>query len=185
MERFSLRAHYQPKRGTLWELQLVPDKPNGGTSGSERVLGSVSTNVSINWLREIVRPHFQALTPPRDADKFGARSEPVLLGNDAGMRLALAFSAARYLVKPRQRRQFREGLAEMPPEVVLYWFTLCFYGQRTAAARAALRTLLAYDEPAPPRRRPAKKPSRTFFDPETPSFLELFDTDEANADDTQ
>jgi len=62
-----------------------------------------------------------------------------------GMRLALAFSAARWLVTPRQRRLFREGLEELPSEVVLYWFTLCFYGYRQAAGRAALRTLFTHE----------------------------------------
>jgi hypothetical protein len=61
------------------------------------------------------------------------------------MRLALAFSAARWLVTPRQRRLFRAGLEELPSEVVLYWFTLCFYGYRQAAGRAALRTLFTHE----------------------------------------
>src|SRR2546422_896524 len=47
----------------------------------------------------------------------------------------------------RQRRLFREGLEELPSEVVLYWFTLCFYGYRQAAGRAALRTLFTHEEP--------------------------------------
>jgi hypothetical protein len=63
------------------------------------------------------------------------------------MRLALAFSAARWLATPRQRRLFREGLEELPSEVVLYWFTLCFYGYRQAAGRAALRTLFTHEDP--------------------------------------
>jgi hypothetical protein len=29
--------------------------------------------------------------------------------------------------------------------VVLYWFTLCFYGYRQAAGRAALRTLFTHE----------------------------------------
>jgi hypothetical protein len=43
---------------------------------------------------------------------------------------------------------FCEGLEELPSEVVLYWFTLCFYGYRQSAGRAALRTLLTHEEPA-------------------------------------
>jgi hypothetical protein len=31
--------------------------------------------------------------------------------------------------------------------VILYWFTLCFYGYRQAAGRVALRTLLTHEEP--------------------------------------
>jgi hypothetical protein len=63
------------------------------------------------------------------------------------MRLALAFASARYLTRPAQRAMFRSGLLELPAEVVLYWFTLCFYGYRQQAGRAALRTLLTYEQP--------------------------------------
>ena len=60
------------------------------------------------------------------------------------MRLALAFSAARWLPGAAQRRMFRDALAALPAEVLLYWFTLCFYGYRQAAGRAALRVLLTH-----------------------------------------
>ena len=63
------------------------------------------------------------------------------------MRLALAFASARYLTKPAIREAFRKGLEDLPEEVVLYWFTLCFYGYRQQAGRAALRTLLTYEQP--------------------------------------
>lgn len=151
MEKFRLRVQHQPKKGNIWELHLLPDAP-GAAPAAARLLGSVSTQASINWLREICRPYFERPEIRRDVERFGARTEPVFLKPEDGMRLALAFTAARYLPKPRQRRQFREGLAELPSEVVLYWFTLCYYGNRTAAGRAALRTLLAYQEPPPPRR---------------------------------
>jgi len=64
--------------------------------------------------------------------------------------MALAFSAARWLITRKQRRMFLEGLRDLPSEVVLYWFTLCFYGYRQAAGRAALRTLLTHLEPDEP-----------------------------------
>jgi hypothetical protein len=55
------------------------------------------------------------------------------------MRLALAFSAARWLAGAVQRRMFRDSLAALPSEVLLYWFTLCFYGygRRRAAPLCA------------------------------------------------
>jgi hypothetical protein len=43
---------------------------------------------------------------------------------------------------------FRDGLAALPSEVLLYWFTLCFYGYRQSAGRAALRVLLTHQEPS-------------------------------------
>jgi len=69
---------------------------------------------------------------------------------------------------------FRENLEQLPSEVVLYWFTLCFYGYRQAAGRAALRTLLTHEEieeSPPPRsshrgsrvREEANQPTLNFF----------------------
>ncbi len=153
MERFRLRVRHEPKKGNVWELHLMPDTPRGADqSASVRLLGSVTTATSINWLRDIARPYLLANELAYDIDRLGPRAEPVWLEREAGMRLALAFTAARYLTKARQRKQFREDLIDLPTEVVLYWFTLCFYGNRMAAARAALRTLLAFEEPPPPRR---------------------------------
>jgi hypothetical protein len=73
------------------------------------------------------------------------------------MRLAPAFASARYLTKPAQRGMFRSGLVELPAEVVLYWFTLCFYGYRQQAGRAALRTLLTYEPVEKPTAEPAPR----------------------------
>ena len=99
------------------------------------------------WLRQIAEPFLLRAEAPEPiaAEKFGPAAEPRWLRPEDGMRLALAFSAARWLVTPRQRRLFREGLEELPSEVVLYWFTLCFYGYRQAAGRAALRTLFTHE----------------------------------------
>ena len=66
------------------------------------------------------------------------------------MRLSLAFTGVKYLVTAKQRSDFQAGLADLPSEVILYWFTLCFYGYRQAAGKAALRTLLTHEEPKPP-----------------------------------
>ena len=79
--------------------------------------------------------------------------------------MALAFSAARWLTTKKPRRMFFEGLKNLPSEVVLYWFTLCFYGYQQAAGRAALRTLLTHEEPDQPAisrdapRKPKKRPA--------------------------
>ena len=114
-----------------------------------RVLGSSATPEAMLWLRQIAEPFLLRAEAPEPiaAEKFGPAAEPRWLRPEDGMRLALAFSAARWLVTPRQRRLFREGLEELPSEVVLYWFTLCFYGYRQAAGRAALRTLFTHEEP--------------------------------------
>lgn len=89
------------------------------------------------------------------AEAFGPQAEPRWLRLEDGMRLALGFACARYLVKADDRRRFAEGLKDLPSEVILYWFTLCFYGYRQAAGRVALRTLLTHEEPEERPRQPA------------------------------
>jgi hypothetical protein len=175
MERFRLRVRHEPKRGHIWELHLFPEYPRRQLREAEgpdgpaptqwrqgRVLGSSATPEAMLWLRQIAEPFLlRAEAPePSAAEQFGPAVEPRWLRPEDGMRLALAFSAARWLVTPRQRRLFREGLEELPSEVVLYWFTLCFYGYRQAAGRAALRTLFTHEEPEEGRRRPAPTQSR-------------------------
>jgi hypothetical protein len=158
MERFRLRVRHEPKRGHIWELHLFPQHPRRQLREADgRVLGSSSTPQAILWLRQLSEPFLLRAEEPVAAEKFGPNSEPRWLKAEDGMRLALAFSAARYLANPHQRRLFREGLEDLPHEVILYWFTLCFYGHRQAAGRAALRTLLTHEEPeengAEPRKR--------------------------------
>lgn len=150
MERFRLRVRHEPKRGHIWELHLFPEYPRRQLREADgKVLGSSSTPEAMLWLRQIAQPFLLRAEAPEPiaAEKFGPDAEPRWLRSEDGMRLALAFSAARWLVTPHQRRLFREGLEELPSEVVLYWFTLCFYGYRQAAGRAALRTLFTHEEP--------------------------------------
>jgi hypothetical protein len=148
MERFRLRVRHEPKRGHIWELHLFPEYPRRQLREADgRVLDSSATPEAILWLRQIAEPFLPRAEAPEPiaAEQFGPAAEPRWLRPEDGMRLALAFSAARWLVMPRQRRLFREGLEELPSEVVLYWFTLCFYGYRQAAGRAALRTLFTHE----------------------------------------
>ena len=149
MERFRLRVRHESKRGHIWELHLFPEYPRRQLRAADgRILGSSRLPKPCLWLRQIAEPFLlRAETPePIAAEQFGPAAEPRWLRPEDGMRPALAFSAARWLVTPRQRRLFREGLEELPSEVVLYWFTLCFYGYRQAAGRAALRTLFTHEE---------------------------------------
>lgn len=160
MERFRLRVHYQPKRGQIWELHLFPEQPAVpvGESGG-RSLGSVSSPGSQEWLRALVEPFTaRADTPCALVEELTAGCGSIWLRSEDGMRLALAFSAAKWLAGPHQRSMFASGLQELPSEVILYWFTLCFYGYRQAAGRAALRTLLTHEEPEPTRSPAARGP---------------------------
>lgn len=149
MERFRLRVRHSAKRGQIWELHLFPDHPRRAVRETDaRSLGSSSTPEAIHWLRQIADPFLARAERPEPiaAEAFNPGVEPRWLRLEDGMRLALAFSAARWLPLPKQRRLFRDELAQLPSEVVLYWFTLCFYGYRQAAGRAALRVLLTYEE---------------------------------------
>lgn len=168
MESFRLRVRHTPKKGNIWELHLIPETPDSGReSAAARLLGSASAPAAINWIREVARPFFSKNGTPAKVDEFGPKAAPVFLDPEDGMRLALALSATHYLVTPAQRRAFRERLAQLPSEVVLYWFTLCFYGDRTAAGRAALRTLLTHEEP-PPRRVAVRRKQRA---PQAPDLF--------------
>jgi hypothetical protein len=160
MERFRLRVRQQAKRGQTIELHLFPNMPGRNPRESDaRVIGSSSAPETVQWLRQVSDPYLrQAEEPePIQAAEFRPGVPPRWLRHADGMRLALAFASARYLTRPAIREMFRRGLEELPAEVVMYWFTLCFYGYRQAAGRAALRTLLTFEqqeeaeEPAPRR----------------------------------
>ena len=150
MERFRLRVRNEPKRGHIWELHLFPQHPlHQLREADARILGSSSVPEVILWLRKVSDTALARAEDPEpiSATAFGPDDEPRWLRVEDGMRLALAFGCARYLVKAADRRRFREELEALPSEVVLYWFTLCFYGFRQSAGRAALRALLTHEEP--------------------------------------
>jgi hypothetical protein len=160
MERFRLRVRQEAKRGQIWELHLFPNMPGRLPKETDAtIVGSSASPVTIQWLRELSDPFLQQAEAPGPikASDFRPRTPPRWLRHADGMRLALAFASARYLTRPAQRAMFRSGLLELPAEVVLYWFTLCFYGYRQQAGRAALRTLLTYEQPEEkPEARPAR-----------------------------
>ena len=177
MERFRLRVRNPVKKGHTWELHMFPEHSSGRLLEADgRVLGSSTTPEGIYWLKKIAEPFLLRSESPESivAEDFGPKSEPRWLQHEDGMRLALAFSAARYLVAPKQKRMFAKGLKELPSEVILYWFTLCFYGYRQAAGRAALRTLLTHEEPDTARSHLAKIGKKRTAD----SQITLFSTEE-------
>lgn len=185
MERFRLRVRQEAKRGQIWELHMFPNMPSRlPREADAKVMGSSASPETVQWLRELSDPFLrQAQEPsPIAASDFRPGTPARWLQHADGMRLALAFASARYLTKPAQRTMFRTGLLELPAEVVLYWFTLCFYGYRQQAGRAALRTLLTYEqaeekpEPAPTGRRK----SRT--QPTGPTLFDTSENDESESE---
>jgi hypothetical protein len=174
MERFRLRVRQEAKRGQIWELHMFPNMPGRLPKEADaKIMGSSASPETIQWLRELSDPFLQQAEAPGPikASDFRPSTPARWLKHADGIRLALAFASARYLTKPAQRRMFRSGVLELPAEVVLYWFTLCFYGYRQQAGRAALRTLLTYEQPeekpeAKPRGRKGRKETAgpTLFD---------------------
>lgn len=158
MERFRLRVRQEAKRGQIWELHMFPNMPNRMPREADaKIMGSSASPQTIQWLREISDPFLrQAEEPgPVNASDFRPGTPPRWLTHADGMRLARAFASARYVTKPAVREMFRANLLELPAEVVLYWFTLCFYGYRQQAGRVALRTLLTYEQA---KEKPERKP---------------------------
>jgi hypothetical protein len=180
MERFRLRVRQEAKRGQIWELHLFPNMPGRLPKEADaNIMGSSASPETIQWLRELSDPFLQRAEDPGPikASDFRPGTPPRWLRHADGMRLALAFASARYLTRPAQRRMFRSGLIELPAEVVLYWFTLCFYGYRQQAGRAALRTLLTYEQPE---EKPETKPARGRKGRSETSGPTLFDINETD-----
>jgi hypothetical protein len=181
MERFRLRVRQEAKRGQIWELHLFPNMPGRLPREADgKVMGSSASPETIQWLRELSDPFLHRAEDPGPiaATDFRPGTPARWLRHADGMRLALAFASARYMTKPAQRDMFRSGLLDLPAEVVLYWFTLCFYGYRQQAGRAALRTLLTYEQPE---EGPVARPARGRRHGKEAAGPTLFDIDGTDA----
>lgn len=175
MERFRLRVRHEAKRGQIWELHLFPNVAGRLPRAADaKIMGSSASPETIQWLRELSDPFLQQAEEPGPikASDFRPGILPRWLKHADGIRLALGFASARYLTKPTQRKMFRDGLLDLPAEAVLYWFTLCFYGYRQQAGRAALRILLTFEQ-AEQTPRPTQARGRKSKKREAPG---LFDT---------
>lgn len=75
-------------------------------------------------------------------DRGGRVGDLTVSDHSEGMRVAMAFALAGRCNTVGRMHAVVEGLTNLPTEAVLYWFTLCFYGQRQKAGKAALFTLL-------------------------------------------
>jgi len=73
-----------------------------------------------------------------------AAGSKFVLEHEDGMRVYLATVLGRKCNTLAKVRAVGEGLAYLPSEVVLYWFTLCVYGSRQKAGIASLFTLLTH-----------------------------------------
>jgi hypothetical protein len=73
-----------------------------------------------------------------------ARRTPILLTEDAGVRLALTSLATKPLSKPSRIEDVKEGIEAMTSEEALYWYAQCT-GPFSQRSLRALRALLVRD----------------------------------------
>jgi hypothetical protein len=92
------------------------------------VLSSVMTAVkSSGHARTVLGPH---------------RNAPIVLSEEAGVRLALALVATAPVTKPRRISLMLSGIEDMATEEAYYWYAKCM-GPDLARVRKALRIFLA------------------------------------------
>lgn len=72
------------------------------------------------------------------------RKEPVVLNEEAGVRLALVLLATDRVSKPRRIDNMLGGVNNMPVEEAYYWYSKCM-GADAGRVRKALRMFLAED----------------------------------------
>lgn len=127
---------------------MYPNLSGRATTKAEAiVLGSARSTDAIDTLKSIVELINTKSTNKESGNPISINPESEnWVPSTVGMKLALAMVSVRYLSKTPQRNMFKTGLLNLPDEVVLYWFTLCFYGYRQQAARAAFRTLLTFEQ---------------------------------------
>ncbi len=147
METFKLKARQDGRRGQVWELRMVPGGTVARSDADTTLLGSCAVPETLSWLRDVADDGdmFEQAEPPKRLCDFRPGSSVVLRHED-GMRLALAFKAAASLGAGTSKADLRDRVLGLPAEVLLYWFTLCFYGRRQSAGCKALRSLLTTDD---------------------------------------
>lgn len=121
MEKWGLRE----SRG-IFEVCMIPMTPSGPTPDH---------CVVVKARRERVSGILPTLQPRREEDGY--------LNWQDTMRTALGFLGSVYW-KYEDRHRFANAVKDLPDEVILYWYTLCFYGHRKTAGRKAFRMLLMH-----------------------------------------
>lgn len=76
----------------------------------------------------------------------GHKIDEFVVEHAEGMILAMAFMLAGRCNTTARKNAVRDGLTNLEPEVLLYWFTLCAYGWRQKAGQAALFALFTTRE---------------------------------------
>lgn len=114
-------------------LPVTPSHPEGYDRGAE-TLGTMSDA----WHNRLIEILYGTPSSNRQVPPTG-----VTFRDRMGQRIALAYACRSGLRILDKFEKFCVNLEFLPDEVILYWFTGCFYGRRTRAFRAALVALLS------------------------------------------
>ncbi len=137
----SFRLIVEPDAGDRFGVRI--EETNGSP---DRVLG-VAARIRPDQLRRLTDPLIVALRssghPP--AILTSSRKSPILIDEQAGVRLAIATRAVEQVTKTSRAHAILEGLASMSDEEILYWWAKTTNATYGARALRALRILLADD----------------------------------------
>lgn len=137
---FELRVAPDRERSYRLALWQRPVGPNGTTSITRPMatLRGVPLQVAmdqvLDWLK--LEGHRSSVLAP-------TQTEPLPLGEEAGVRIGLLFLALRPLLRLERMETIVSGLRAMPSEEAYYWFSKCVAERSGLHAQRALRILLA------------------------------------------
>lgn len=142
LELYQLTKSSTPKRGEQFELRMVPVTPYKA-EGDSRF--SVRLGVIGPDRMKILSSSLSV------ADGVEEREDSLILEELLGQRLALGIAVSK-LIKDSKFQEFSLALADLPNEVIGYWFAITYYGHNKTQSRKALAILLS---PAPKRKKRA------------------------------
>ncbi len=137
----SFRLIVEPDDGERFGVRI--EETNGSP---DRVLG-VAARIRPDQLRRLTDPVMAALRASGHQPSVltANRKAPLLLDEQAGVRLALATRAVEQVNKTSRAHGILDGLASMSDEETLYWWAKSTSPTSGARALRALRILLADD----------------------------------------
>lgn len=137
----SFRLVVEPDIGEKFGVRI--EETNGNP---EKVLG-VAARIRPDQLRRLTDPLMAALRSSghQPAILTSSRKAPVLLDEQAGVRLAIAARAVEQVNKTSRAHAILEGIASMSDEEILYWWAKTTNPTSGSRALRALRILLSDD----------------------------------------
>lgn len=137
--RFELAV--EPLQGEAYALALREARPKGQPAEGAGMILRVAGDPLRVVMDHVLASLRQAGQRPSDLRR--TRREPFLLDEEDGVRLGLLFLALRPMRKIARMDAIAAHVRAMPPEELLYWYSLMSSGEAAPRARRALRILLA------------------------------------------